>query len=139
MTRTQYRIHPETRESLVRCLADELDKEPTILFAYLYGSVLDSDVVHDVDVGLYLRESEAETSGAMVLNLSDRLTALTGIPVDARVLNGAPVSFIYHVLRGRVLVCRDEDLMTTMLENVARRYLDLAPLLRQGAKDAFAA
>lgn len=139
MKRTQYRIQPETRESLVRRLTDELEQEPTIRFAYLYGSVLDSDAVHDVDVGLCLRESEAETSGATVLDLSDRLTALAGMPVDVRVLNGAPLSFVYHVLRGRLLVCRDEEFLTEMLEDVARRYLDLAPLLRQGTKDAFAA
>lgn len=54
-------------------------------------------------------------------------------------LNESPLSFVYHVLRGRLLVCRDEDFLTQMLEDVPRRYLDLAPLLRQGTKDAFAA
>lgn len=75
MKRTRYRISPETRESLVRRLTDELEKELTIRFAYLYGSVLDSDTVHDVDVGLYLHESEAPTSATTAVNLSNRLTA----------------------------------------------------------------
>lgn len=136
---TQYRIESETRESLVRRFAEELENEPTVRFAYLYGSVLDSDTVHDVDVGLYLRESEAESSAATALNFSNRFTAVAGMPVDVRVLNEAPLSFVYHVLRGRLLLCRDEDFLTEILEDVARRYLDLAPLLRQGTKDAFAA
>lgn len=59
--------------------------------------------------------------------------------MDVCVLNEAPLSFVYHVLRGRLLVCRDEECLTEILEDVARRYLDLAPLLRQGTKDAFAA
>lgn len=139
MKRTQYGIQPQTREALARRLAEELEKEPEIRFAYLYGSVLDSETVHDVDVGLFLRESEAETSAATVVNLSNRFTAIVGMPVDVRVLNEAPLSFVYHVLRGRLLVCRDEGFLTQMLEDVARRYLDLAPLLRQGTKDAFAA
>lgn len=139
MKRTQYRIQPQAREALVRRLAEELEKEPTIRFGYLYGSVLDSDTVHDVDVGLYLRESEAATSVSTAVDLSNRLTALVGMPVDVRVLNEAPLPFVYHVLRGRLLVCRDEECLTGMLEDVARRYLDLAPLLRQGTKDAFAA
>ncbi len=138
MKRTQYRISPETREALVRRLTDELEKEPAIKFGYLYGSVLDSDTVHDVDVGLYLRESEA-ASAATAIDLSNRLTAIIGMPVDVRVLNEAPLSFVYHVLRGRLLFCRDEECLTEMLEDVPRRYLDLAPLLRQGTKDAFAA
>lgn len=138
MKRTQYRIQPQTREALVRRLAEELEKESVIKFSYLYGSVLDSNTVHDVDVGVYLRESEA-TSAATVIDLSNRLTAIIGMPVDVRVLNEAPLPFVYHVLRGRLLFCRDEECLTEMLEDVPRRYLDLAPLLRQGTKDAFAA
>ncbi|WHZ28568.1 MAG: hypothetical protein OJF51_003366 [Nitrospira sp.] len=139
MKRTQYRIQPQTCEALARRIAEELEKEPAIKFSYLYGSVLDSDTVHDVDVGLYLHESEAATSSATPIDLSNRLTALVGMPVDVRVLNEAPLSFMYHVLRGQLLVCHAEECLTEMLEDVARRYLDLAPLLRQGTKDAFAA
>ncbi|MDP1946707.1 MAG: nucleotidyltransferase domain-containing protein [Nitrospirota bacterium] len=139
MKRTRYTIQPEARDALVCHLTDELAKEPAVAFAYLHGSLLDSETVHDVDVGLYLRESDAERSAAVTLDLSARLTAAAGLPVDVRALNEAPLPFLYHVLRGRLLVCRDEDLLTTMLEDVARRYLDLAPLLHQGTKDAFAA
>ena len=139
MKRTRYTIQPEAREALVCHLTAELEKESAVAFAYLHGSLLDSEAVHDVDVGLYLRESEAERGSAVAADLSVRLTAAAGLPVDVRVLNEAPLAFVYHVLRGRLLVCRDEDLLTSKLEDVARRYLDLAPLLHQGAKDAFAA
>jgi predicted nucleotidyltransferase len=139
MKRKRYTIQPDARDALVRCLTAELEKDSAVAFAHLHGSLLDSETVHDIDVGLYVRESEAERGSAIASELSVRLTAVAGIPVDVRVLNEAPLSFVYHVLRGRVLVCRDEDLLTTMLENVARRYLDLAPLLHQGTKDAFAA
>jgi predicted nucleotidyltransferase len=139
MKRTRYRIQPEAREALVRRLKAELEKEPAVAFAYLYGSLLDSEAVHDVDVCLYLRESETERGSAIASALSTWLSIIAGVPVDIRVLNEAPLSFVYHVLRGRLLVCHDENLLTSKLEDVARRYLDLAPLLHQGTKDAFAA
>lgn len=139
MKRTRYTIQPEAREALVCRLTDELLKEPAVAFAYLHGSLLDSEAVHDVDVGLYLCKSAAERGATIVSELSVRLTAAAALPVDVRALNEAPLPFLYHVLRGRLLICRDEDLLTTMLEDVARRYLDLAPLLHQGTKDAFAA
>jgi predicted nucleotidyltransferase len=139
MKRTRYTIQPDAREALVCRLTAELEKESAVAFAYLHGSLLDSEIVHDVDVGLYLRESDAERGAVIASELSAGLTAAAGLPVDVRVLNAAPLTFVYHVLRGRLLVCRDEDLLTTMLEDVARRYLDLAPLLHQGTKDAFAA
>ncbi len=139
MKHTRYTIQPEAREALVRRLKAELEEEPAVAFAYLHGSLLDSDAVHDVDVGLYLRESDAERGPAVASALSARLSSIAGLPVDVRVLNEAPLSFVYHVLRGRLLLCRDEDLLTSKLEDIARRYLDLAPLLYQGTKDAFAA
>lgn len=139
MKRSRYTIQHDAREALVRRLADELEKEPAVGFAYLYGSLLDSETVHDVDVGLYLLEPTAESGVRLAAELPDRLTAIVELPVDARILNAAPLSFLYHVLRGRLLVCHDEDLLTAIIEDVARRYLDLAPLLRQGTKDAFAA
>ena len=139
MKRTRYTVQPEAREALVCRLTAELEKESAVAFAYLHGSLLDSDTVHDVDIGLYLCESETERGSAVASALSARLTAVAGLPVDVRVLNEAPLSFVYHVLRGRLLVCHDEDLLTAKLEDIARRYLDLAPLLYQGTKDAFAA
>jgi uncharacterized protein len=75
----------------------------------------------------------------MVTELSARLTALVEMPVDIRILNDAPLSFLYHVLRGRLLVNYDDELVTAIIEDVARRYLDIAPLLLKGTKDAFAA
>jgi len=139
MKRTRYTIQPDARDALVRCLTAELEKDSAVAFAYLHGSLLHSETVHDIDVGLYVRESEAERGSAISSELSARLTSVAGIPVDVRVLNEAPLPFLYHVFRGQLLVCRDEDLLTAMLEDVARRYLDLAPMLRQGTKDAFAA
>lgn len=139
MKRARYIVQNEAREALLRRLVAELERESAVGFAYLYGSLLDTETVHDIDVGLYLREPMVRPGSAMASELSARLTATVGLPVDVRILNEAPLSFLYHVLRGRLLVCRDEALLTTILEDVARRYLDLAPLLRQGTKDAFAA
>lgn len=139
MKHTRYIIHQTAREALISRIADELGKEPGIGFAYLHGSVLDSETVHDIDVGLYVRKPEDERRSGYEAELSSLLTAMARIPVDVRVLNDAPLGFVYHVLRGRLLVCHDDELLSAILEDVARRYLDLAPLLRQGTKDAFAA
>jgi predicted nucleotidyltransferase len=92
-----------------------------------------------VDIGLFLDDTVVAQQAQIVETLSAKLTAAVRLPVDVRVINDAPLSFLYHVLRGRLLLCRDEGFLTDMLEDVARRYLDLAPLLRSSTKDAFAA
>ena len=132
-------IRPEQREDLLIELRVELEKTSGLRFAYVYGSVLESDRVHDVDVGIFLDDPMVAQQMNTMDTLSVTLSAAAGFPVDIRVLNEAPLPFLYHVLRGRLVLCRDETFLTDMLEDVARRYLDLAPFLRNGTKDAFAA
>ena len=134
-----YSLKQNTRQRIFDRLAGELAKTPEIVFAYVYGSVLDSELVHDVDVGLYLDDSQLPRRSEVLGSLSDRLSAAIELPVDVRMLNEAPVSFLFHVLRGHLLLSRDEELLTNLLEEVPRRYLDIAPLLRQATKEAFSA
>ncbi|MBX3320634.1 MAG: hypothetical protein KF890_12200 [Nitrospira sp.] len=139
MKTSLHTIRPEQREDVLVKLGVELERVSGLRFAYVYGSVLEFDRVHDVDVGIFLDETTVAQQIGIVDKLTVRLTAAAGLPVDVRVLNEAPLSFLYHVLRGRLLLCRDETFLTDMLEDVARRYLDLAPLFRHSTKDAFAA
>jgi predicted nucleotidyltransferase len=134
-----YTIRPEQREDLLVKLRSELEGVSGLRFTYVYGSVLDGDRIHDVDVGVFLDQVTVAQQMNLVDALSVQLSAAVGFPVDIRVLNEAPLSFLYHVLRGRLLLCRDEAFLTDLLEEVPRRYLDLAPFLRNATKDAFAA
>lgn len=99
---------------------------------------MDSEWVHDVDVGLYLDDSQLPRRSELSCALADRLSNVIQIPVDVRILNNAPISFLFHVLRGHLLFSRNEERLTDLLEEVPRRYLDIAPLLRRYTKVAFA-
>ena len=123
------------RARVVATLASALAGESDVAFAVLYGSFVDAEAFHDVDVGIHLR---TEQPGHLFSShLAQRLSEQVGYPVDVRVLNGAPVSFLFHALRGQVLVSRD-DLLGDVMERTMQRYFDIAPLLRRSAKEAFA-
>lgn len=132
-----YSFNQNTRQRIFDRLAGELAKVPEIVFAYIYGSVLDSELIHDVDVGLYLDDAQLPRRSEILSTVSDRLSTAIELPVDVRILNSAPVSFLFHVFQGHLLLSRDEELLTNLLEEVPRRYLDIAPLLRQATKEAF--
>ncbi len=138
MKKHVYHLDQTTRQIIFDRLALELAKEPGIVFAYVYGSAVDSEWVHDVDVGLYLDDSQLPRRFEFSCALADRLSDAIEIPVDVRILNAAPVSFLFHVLCGQLLFSRDEEQLTDLLEEIPRRYLDIAPLLRQYTKEAFA-
>jgi hypothetical protein len=132
-------MNGEERHRIQQGLAAELASDRRVAFAYLYGSFVESEPFHDIDVGVYLENVQADRLTAAALDLAQRLSDSARIPVDVRVLNVAPVSFLYHVLRGQFVFCRDDAVLAEVMERTVSRYLDIAPLVRRGTQEAFAA
>ena len=133
---TVHHLDADGLERLQGVLRAELERHPEIAFAYLFGSVLDTIGFRDVDVAIW---TTSESSPAIDLELAGRLAERTGLPVDVRRVNDAPGSFVFHVLRGRLLVVNDEPLLADVIERTAREYHDLAPLRLQAVREASAA
>ena len=136
LVRRRYQLDAEARAHVREQLARELAIHADVAFAYLYGSFVESDVFHDVDVGVYF--SPPPLTGARASTLAQSLSDRAKFPVDVRPLNGAPVSFVYQVLRGQLLLSRDDALLAEIMEQTVHQYLDIAPLLRHSTKEAFA-
>ena len=54
-----YRLGKGKQARIESQLRTVLEREPDIAFAYLYGSFLESDTFHDVDVGIYMTAASA--------------------------------------------------------------------------------
>jgi predicted nucleotidyltransferase len=134
LVRRRYQLDAEARAHVREQLARELATHADVAFAYLYGSFVESDAFHDVDVGVYF---SPPPTGALTSALAQSLSDRVKLPVDVRPLNGAPVSFVYHVLRGQLLLSRDDALLAEVMERTVHQYLDIAPLLRHYTKEAF--
>ncbi len=131
-----HRADSEQRREIEESLAGELAGVGDLAFAYTYGSYADMEPFHDIDVGVYLKDVQREET-QRALALSEQLSNRVGKPVDVRILNFAPVSFLFHVLRGKLIVCRDDDLLSDVIEHTVSRYLDIAPLIRHATREAF--
>lgn len=134
-----HHMNREERHRIAQRLATELEGDRNVAFAYLYGSFMESQPFHDIDVGVYLVCVGADPAGALAFDLAERLNEVARMPVDVRILNVAPVSFLYHVLRGQLLFCRDDPRLAEVMEQTVSRYLDIAQLLRRGTQEAFSA
>ena len=139
MNRQLQNFSGEQRGQIEECLSVELAGDGDVVFAYLYGSFVEPQPFHDIDVGVYLQGHPSESQTEKAIALAQRLTDRVRCPVDVRALNAAPMSFVYHVLRGRLLFSRDDSLLADVIERTVSRYLDAAPLIRQATREAFAA
>ncbi len=132
-----YRAAAEERERVSRALAAALETEPDVEFAWLHGSFLTGGAFRDVDVGVHLTPGAGRRPRPGV-ELALRLGRTVRFPLDVRVLNGAPLAYLFHVFRaGRPLICRAEERMADHMERTVREYLDREPLLRRATVEAF--
>jgi len=137
--RRLYHAEPAERERVARKVVDALEAEPDVEFAWLHGSFLGGGGFHDVDVGVHL-DGAADVRFRCALDLGLRLDRDTGFPVDVRVLNDAPVTFLFHVFRGgRLLLSRNDERLADLMERTVREYLDMEPLLRRATIEAYGA
>ena len=137
--RRQFRAGRDERERIERTLVTVLESEPDLGFAWLHGSFLVADKFRDIDIGVHL-SAPVEVRSQRGLELSVRLDQEIGFPIDVRVLNDAPVTFLFHVFReGRLLLSRNDERLADLMERTVREYLDAAPLLRQATIEAYGA
>jgi predicted nucleotidyltransferase len=136
--RPVFAIDVATRAATLAALQDGLAVEPHLQYAYLFGSFADVGPFHDIDVGVQYEGMTPAESERRVFELSGRLAPLIPFPLDIVALNERPVSFRFHVFRGIALVVRDENALTTDLEQTAREYFDIERLLRHATREAFA-
>lgn len=108
-----YWINDDQRKRIQKKIVGHLKKKDEIIFAYLHGSFLKNNF-RDVDVSVYL---DGEISKKKVLDyemgLESELDKILSYPFDVRVLNHAPLSFRFRVIKdGFLLFSRDEDKRT---------------------------
>lgn len=121
------------RERLLGVLTGALEKERGLCAAYVHGSFVEKGPFRDIDVALYYHP-------APEFNLLDReldlevtleealIQAGFRVPVDVRILNLAPLSFRYRVIKeGDLLLARDDNCRVDFEVVTFSEYFDFAP------------
>ena len=114
----------EEKERILAAIGEALEGELNLVFACVHGSFIKEDSFHDVDVGLFCKRP---LSPIEELALEELLSSRTGLDVDVKCINEAPLSFQMAVLRdGKLLLDRDQQLRTDFIDRVSRRFRDYA-------------
>lgn len=136
-----FQISRKEKERIRGELTQLISKQEEVLFAFIFGSFQDpsgNSPFQDIDIGIFTKEMDPKKAVYSALDLSRQLSRSISYPVDVRIINKAPIPFLFHVIQGKLIVNKDDDLTSGFMENVIRRYLDMKPLLYIAAKEAFA-
>jgi predicted nucleotidyltransferase len=119
---------------LERRLREALEADPTVRWAYLFGSAARGEAFHDLDVGVML---DPQARGAVALGriVGALEAAAAGVPVDVTDLASAAPALNGRIVReGRVLVDHAPSDRTTWALEANRRALDIEPWLAEGQR-----
>jgi len=109
-----------------------LEKEPDILFAYLFGSYAKGtqDKRSDIDIAIYLKdETILEKNPHYPSKVAIKIERELGEKrtLDVRVLNGSTIRFKNQVLYGKLLFSRDEKRRIQFETSSLDEYFDFKP------------
>ena len=122
------RIDKVSKKAVKEAIREVLKKHEEILFAYLHGSFVKKDAFHDIDVAIYLERMPASVLEYELQMETELMKALGKYIVDVRILNDAPLSFKYNVIKdGIVLLSKDDDKRADFEEKTIVFYLDFLP------------
>lgn len=114
-------------------LREALNRNPSIHWAYLFGSAARGEPFRDLDIGIVLKDTEARGAvrfGALIAALE---SAVPEFPLDVVELTSAsPALRAAAVQQGRLLVDSDPDARKEWETRVALTWLDLAPWIARG-------
>lgn len=116
------------KERLLESLRKRLEEDGGIVFAYVHGSLVEKGFFRDVDVAVWIRD--LGEAFKYEVDFSARLEIDLGIPIDIRVLNGAPLPFKHHVFtRGKLFFSRDKEERMRIVDETIRQYMDISLLM----------
>ena len=120
------------KEGLIRKISEIIGSKGHILFAYVFGSFSTGERFRDIDVGIYVSDAARFATIDAELALETELEEACRVPVDVRIMNRAPVTFAYHILKsGRLLVDKDPSRRCDYEGLTYKEYFDVRHLRRE--------
>ncbi len=120
------------RERLIGKIAEIVGSKEHVLFAYIFGSFSTGGQFRDIDVGVYISDGPGASTLNEELELEAELEEACRVPVDARIMNRAPLTFVYNILKsGMVIVDKDRSKRSDYEGLIYKKYFDVQHLRRE--------
>jgi predicted nucleotidyltransferase len=129
------------KQEVLTVIRNVLTRDDRVVFAYVYGSFVQEDSFRDIDVGVYVKIPE-ENPFVISADIKTQLSRgakrenldFAADQFDVQMINHAPFTFLKRVFKeGVLLVDRDPELRTDLVEYVSRKFRECAGLLSEAS------
>ena len=119
------KLSDKDKQDLINTISNIFRTKKDIVFAYIFGSFISKDEFKDIDIGVYIDNIETATILNYEMKLELESEDILGIPVDIRIINNAPISFVYNILKDKiVMIDNNIDLRSDFEGLVYKKYFD---------------
>ena len=127
---TPHSLSPAEKDVILHKISGYLSKKNEIIAALLFGSFAEGQF-RDIDIGLVLDISFSPPR-YYEQQLERELSNLIHVSLDIRVLNTAPLRFVYQVLKKQnVIFCSNLNVFSSFESRILREYFDYAYYLNR--------
>lgn len=137
--KTKYILSPAQKDNLMKQTAEIVSRQIDFAFLYVHGSFIEDIPFGDIDLAIYILDNMLPTNELTIkkeLALEVSLQEELGYPFDVRIINTAPLSFCYNVIKnGRLLCDNDEDIRVQFVTQTIGRYIDFLPYRKRYLKE----
>ena len=97
-----YKIARKEQQEIIKTIIEILSGRKEIEFAFIHGSFLHVRLFRDIDLGIYTRGMKSSDYIDYELSLPQQIQDKLSLsyPIDVRVINGSPSTFIHGSVRG---------------------------------------
>ncbi len=126
------RVSSTEKKEIIRTISDILRAKEYIIFAYIFGSFTSEDIFEDVDVGIFVSVERLQSPIKIELETENELEDTVRIPVDVRIINNAPLSFVYNILKRNIVIVDKDKLLRADFEGlIYKKYFDFQHLRKE--------
>ena len=132
-----YNLNQDRKNSRKELIGKELCGHQKIIFAYIFGSFLSSGSFSDIDIGIYTDNKNLPDKALQIeFELERELENSVHIQADVRILNFAPLSFVFNAIKTGTLVLDRNRLLRSDFEGLTfKKYFDYRHLRDEYLKE----
>ena len=124
------------QEAIIRTICAYLTWQPEIIFAYIYGSFAQKKDFHDIDIGIFVKGDALSLASDLEYTWEEELKQQLNLKVDVRIINRAPIYFLYQVIKERLIIVDKLPSLRADFESwVFKSYFDIAHFRNEYLKE----
>ena len=120
------------KDKIIKKIKNLVQNQDEIIFAYIFGSFIEEENFHDIDIAIYLNENKTSAKSTFYeIELSNQIESITSIPIDIIRLNSALDAIVYRASKGLLIKNTNDNLRVNYITTCWKKYWDYQKIIQE--------